>query len=172
MRRFLRGVLTVAGLTMVSSAANAAVVYTFSTNEPMAGGTLSFTYEAPDFVGDSGFIQRSALTNVVGDIERIRFETSCPFGGGAAACDQLTVFSRIPLGSAVSYRYFRDGAFASFGSAAGLYGISATLTVTSANAGAVPEPMTWGLVILGFGAVGGALRAARHRQLKPYLRPA
>ena len=34
-------------------------------------------------------------------------------------------------------------------------------TVTTSVVGMVPEPATWGLMILGFGAVGGAMRARR-----------
>lgn len=34
----------------------------------------------------------------------------------------------------------------------------------SANMGAVPEPATWAMMILGFGLVGGAMRGARRRE--------
>lgn len=33
----------------------------------------------------------------------------------------------------------------------------------SAGSGAVPEPATWGLMILGFGMIGGAARSRRHK---------
>lgn len=35
-------------------------------------------------------------------------------------------------------------------------------------AGAVPEPATWGMMILGFGAIGGAMRIARRRSSVSY----
>ncbi len=37
-----------------------------------------------------------------------------------------------------------------------------TLTITAATA-AVPEPMTWAMMVLGFGLLGGALRAKRRK---------
>ncbi|WP_296720982.1 PEPxxWA-CTERM sorting domain-containing protein [Erythrobacter sp.] len=39
-----------------------------------------------------------------------------------------------------------------------------TLTLTGTQAGAVPEPATWAMMILGFGFVGGGMRTARRRQ--------
>lgn len=43
------------------------------------------------------------------------------------------------------------------------YGASSTLTLFSTGTGAVPEPATWALMILGFGAIGGAMRRSRTR---------
>ncbi len=40
---------------------------------------------------------------------------------------------------------------------------SGTLIVTNLNAGAVPEPSTWAMLISGFGLVGFALRTTRRR---------
>jgi hypothetical protein len=34
--------------------------------------------------------------------------------------------------------------------------------------GAVPEPATWGMLIVGFGAMGGAIRASRRRRITNY----
>lgn len=36
--------------------------------------------------------------------------------------------------------------------------------ITFSTAGAVPEPATWALMLLGFGFVGGAMRSAKRRQ--------
>lgn len=146
-----------AALLMAPVAADAAVVYSFSTNEPFAGGTLSFTYQADDYVGDTGFIERSALTNVVGNIDRIRFQASCPFGGGPAACDQVTVVA----GFTTAYRYFTNGAFAAAATYQASVGTAATLTVAPAAPAGVPEPATWAMLIGGLGATGTALRRRR-----------
>lgn len=48
------------------------------------------------------------------------------------------------------------GGEATFGNSVG------TFTYTRIG-GAVPEPATWGLMILGFGAIGGAMRMARRK---------
>lgn len=40
-----------------------------------------------------------------------------------------------------------------------------TLTVTELS-GAIPEPSTWAVLVLGFGAIGGAMRSARRTQRK------
>ena len=38
----------------------------------------------------------------------------------------------------------------------------------TANLTAVPEPATWGLMLLGFGAMGGMLRTRRRRGSHPF----
>jgi hypothetical protein len=140
--------------TVVSAPASASVLYTFATDEPFTGGALSFTYDASNFLNDSIFVQRSALTNVVGNIDRVRFDASCPGAGGATACDQLTVFS----GVTSVFRYFGNDAFARYGSSVAAFGTAATLTVAPPASGAVPEPASWAMMILGMGAVGYAMR--------------
>lgn len=44
---------------------------------------------------------------------------------------------------------------------AGAWDLQITGPGTAILSGAIPEPATWGLMILGFGAVGGAMRARR-----------
>lgn len=44
-------------------------------------------------------------------------------------------------------------------------GLSNLWVYSSENPPAVPEPATWALLILGFGAVGGALRASRKQRV-------
>lgn len=39
-----------------------------------------------------------------------------------------------------------------------------TLTLTGTQVGAVPEPGTWAMMLIGFGAVGGAMRSAKRRR--------
>ena len=70
----------------------------------------------------------------------------------------------------------RGGSFASLGLTPGIYtwnwgsGANAdSLTINIGTAippGAVPEPSTWAMLILGFGAVGGALRRRKRPALK------
>jgi len=131
-----------------------AVTYSFTTDEPFAGGVVSFTYETPSFVGDTAFIDRSALGSASANVQRIRFEASCPFGGGAGACDQLTIVA----GSSIIYRYFANGAFST---PATYTGANATSLTVSAGTAAVPGPSAWAMLVIGAGAVGVALRQRR-----------
>lgn len=39
-----------------------------------------------------------------------------------------------------------------------------TYSFSIADSGAVPEPATWAMMRLGFGAIGGALRFGRRKQ--------
>ena len=42
--------------------------------------------------------------------------------------------------------------------------IMTTLDYASSSAGAVPEPATWAMMLLGFGFVGGAIRSSKRRR--------
>ncbi len=55
--------------------------------------------------------------------------------------------------NAESFRFGQNGAFT--GEARS--GVQAIASVAAAN-GAVPEPATWAMMIVGFGAIGGTLR--------------
>lgn len=44
------------------------------------------------------------------------------------------------------------------------HGLSHLAFFGSANVGAVPEPATWAMMLLGFGFVGGAMRSTKRRQ--------
>jgi hypothetical protein len=65
---------------------------------------------------------------------------------------------------------FESSTFSSLGLAAGNYvwnwgqgASSDTLTLQIGDVSAVPEPATWGMMLLGFGLIGGALRAQRRQ---------
>lgn len=65
-----------------------------------------------------------------------------------------------------------DGVYNIGGAEIGLRGVSGQGVTRSANnvaqlrigAPAVPEPATWAMMLIGFGAVGGAMRSAKRRQ--------
>lgn len=42
------------------------------------------------------------------------------------------------------------------------------ITIAEVNS-AVPEPATWAMILLGFGAIGGSMRRRRNTQLMPQL---
>ncbi|MBB3475585.1 hypothetical protein FHY03_003890 [Sphingomonas sp. BK345] len=152
--------LLFAGLaaTLAPASAHAAVTYSFQTFEPFAGGDLRFTYEAPAFVTD-GWVDRSLLKDATSSIARIRFLSSCPNGGGSSPCDEVNVVTEGALSTSITYRYFADGAFAAAGSYNGSSSMPTTLNVAvTAGQGAVPEPGTWAMMILGFGVIGYAMR--------------
>lgn len=52
----------------------------------------------------------------------------------------------------------RGDATSGFSASQGEVGGPMTLSITPASAGAVPEPATWGLMLVGFAAAGAALR--------------
>lgn len=143
---------------MTPGVATATVSYSFVTTEPFAGGLIEFALETDAFVGEE-WIQRGALKNASAAIQRVRFEATCPNGGGTDACDQVSIVASTNFGSTVVYRYFNDGAFAE----AGAYeskntSTAATLTVARSLAPSVPEPGTWVTMVLGFGLIGFSLR--------------
>lgn len=152
--------LLIAGLVaaMAPASAHAAVTYSFQTFEPFAGGDLRFTYEAPTFVTD-GWVDRTLLKDATASITRIRFLPSCPNGGGASSCDEVNVVTESGFGTSITYRYFADSAFAAAGAYNGSSSLPTSLNVAvTAAQGAVAEPATWAMMILGFGAVGYAMR--------------
>lgn len=152
--------MAVAMAALVVPAPASAVVYTFGTTEPFAGGALSFTYDASGFLNDSGFIQRSSLTNAVGDIQRVRFDASCLVGGGTSKCDQLTVFA----GTVSVFRYFANDSFSRYGNVAAAFGTPATLAVAPSAVSPVPEPLTWASMIAGLALAWGVSHLRRRRQ--------
>lgn len=147
-----------AAAILAPAAASATVSYTFATVEPFAGGPLEFTVETDAFVGEE-WIQRAAMKNASAAIQRVRFEATCPNGGGTSACDQVSIVASTGFGSTIVYRYFNDGAFAEAGSYQSKNtSTAATLTVSRSLAPTVPEPGTWITMVLGFGLIGFSLR--------------
>lgn len=73
------------------------------------------------------------------------------FGRNGFAITLRNVSTSSPIGSSMNY------------SVVGYDGVASTRTVAvqAAVASAVPEPATWGMMVLGFGAIGGAVRRRR-----------
>jgi hypothetical protein len=74
-------------------------------------------------------------------------------------------------GSGTGFYFFQPGALGQTGvfttiDPGGGYGNAgrATLTISSLNS-AVPEPATWAMMIVGFGAIGASLRSGRRSVL-------
>ena len=79
-------------------------------------------------------------------------------GGGFSQFSGEQLFT-----GSLSAPVFRTGTFALFGGAEGVRQI-ASLEITSTAAAGVPEPDSWALMIVGFGAIGAAMRQRRRRQ--------
>lgn len=69
------------------------------------------------------------------------------------------VYSSLDPTSDINFVGAGNGSFNVGGEMLGLQ--STSLTQTSAAASAVPEPATWGMMLIGFGAIGASLRGRR-----------
>ncbi len=76
----------------------------------------------------------------------------------------------VEWGAPEVYTFGNGGSFqielfgATFGTP-GTANVRGRFTLLSESTGAVPEPATWGMMILGFGAMGGMMRASRRRKV-------
>ena len=57
-----------------------------------------------------------------------------------------------------------NGDWPSLGSRSGFLGVSNIGVVAGPDVGAVPEPTTWAMMLLGFFFIGGTMRSAKRRQ--------
>jgi hypothetical protein len=114
----------------------------------ITGGTFTFDgYDVNSFDGTADFSIQGFLGGVsVFNLTGIQSETGLSFaslGGAAGTIDELN-FIFTPGGSSVNIDNI----------------------VLNSVAGAVPEPGTWLMMILGFGAIGGAMRSSRKVQTR------
>jgi len=151
-----------AGAAFTSTSAGAAVIYTFESYSTYSlGETLAtFTYESPSFVTtDTDFTPDSCTVTVPAGQSCVDPQQLMPdFGPGYD-----TVGLR--LNDTTYYFYFDDGVMGSIGSyKTVLFGDDQAGRLTVALAGAIPEPAAWLMLIVGFGAIGGAMRSRAVRQ--------
>jgi hypothetical protein len=144
-----------AAAIMVAGAANASVTYVLDADD------AGFQLTLPSYVTSYQNFPAAALDsctplpNLVCDSVDIS-----PANGGFDAL-YLNMLSTTPgLNGAILAWGFTIGALSQDGVHLASNSVdNATLTVTSSAA--VPEPATWALMLLGFGALGGALRRRR-----------
>lgn len=163
---------TAACALALSTASQSAVLYKFEWLDLITPGVLgSFEYVTPTYMTTNQILAASDLT-------------SCGFYSPPAACadheiwvdttgltpdpgdtyDAIAFMKVTSLGSTGKYHYFANGAFG----AVGTYDEvlpgpgEARLTVSIVpDPPTIPEPTTWALMLLGFGAAGAALRRRR-----------
>jgi hypothetical protein len=164
----VRDLIKPAGLLVAGTfgaTANAAVVVDETDYDATYGGTditlagagsAQFTFELRDLVevstkaylvGNDGASVATPGTDVYAS-EQLTGSSIFPFGGG----DYGILFSA----NGINYQ----------GTATLINGgfTIDRITYDVAGAGAVPEPATWAMMLLGFGAAGTALRRSRRRQ--------
>ncbi|WP_232366617.1 PEPxxWA-CTERM sorting domain-containing protein [Alteripontixanthobacter muriae] len=163
MRRLL---LASAGLFTVATPASAAeLVFNFSAENP--ANSISFVLDdtvAPDaFIPNQFAYAAVPVTTssglVTGQIDFYNFGSPTLAGFNFASGGSFVDY----VGSALftgptSAPQFILGSFALSGT-----GGTGTLTIGEVG-GAVPEPTTWAMMLLGFGFVGGAMRFTKRRQ--------
>lgn len=142
------------GLSSLTGNANIPLVGVFTTDADPFGGaapaTLSFDVDNPAslapllhqvfYIGDG----RAGRDNAAGAQLTFTVPTS-------ATRLYLGVIDASSFNSTTGFYADNDGAFA----------VSVSLTNTGSPGGAIPEPGTWALMILGFGAAGSMLRSRR-----------
>jgi hypothetical protein len=184
MRKLVLGLLGAAALS-VSPAANAAVsVVGGDTSVDVTGPTgtdLSFSLGYSDSGVSNPFTETLSFMNSLSGYYGITLTTTASQAGASNDVDIASAFltGGSIVGSVSLLTLFNNDVIESYGRSnlfldAGTY----TLTITGSRgttgsfggnvsfaAGAVPEPATWAMMLLGFGAVGFAMRRGRRPAL-------
>jgi PEP-CTERM motif len=137
-----------------------------SANPPVLLLGTGFQLFPPNLVSEPIFSQQFVFAGLPGG--------NPPFviGPGGGATFSLSSLFRFDLGGRVpTAADLRDPALAMFRSfsigfndgTGGLGNVQGNFTATITSA-AVPEPATWAMLILGFGVIGGAMRAGKARR--------
>ncbi|WP_184117068.1 PEPxxWA-CTERM sorting domain-containing protein [Sphingomonas abaci] len=168
----LKPSFTVAALStglMPAPSMAATLMFDFSTQEPFAGGRVAFSLISATLLPMETFIQASTLSSFTLGVARVHFMDACfttvPGSSNSVACDAVEVIVNTSFGSTLLTRHLQDGALSMVGSYTSVQPTSFPGTmVVSEVAGAIPEPTTWVMMLLGFSMVAGATRY-RHRLL-------
>jgi PEP-CTERM motif len=149
----------------------AAVTYSFKALSSYDTPFGEFVFTVPDFLSGVNLISAASLTSC---------SVTSPSTGYTCGDQELDTtfydvapfYATVGFGTqtSVTYYYFNAGSFATIGTHdSQIFGQAqfAQLTVSGFGIGAVPEPATWGMMLLGFGIIGGAMR--RGRVVRPRL---
>lgn len=135
--------------TQTVKSTDTAVLYQF-----VLGST--YTLSNATFTNTTGF-QLSSFSLFKG--LQTSAQTTGALGGGTALTSQFISAPDTVL-TAGSYTLQINGTYTMPAGAVSQPSVAATGNFSVA---AVPEPATWGLMVLGFGAIGGALRTSRRK---------
>lgn len=151
---------TVATATLLAAAPATAATYLFNLSGPQ---TVSFSLDSsptPDVVALGSFFR---LDNVSGLVNGSASVFSLGFGSSTYTSNfgfiSPTVGNQF-IASPGAQLYTGSEAAPTFRT--GTFALSDGYTITIGSG--VPEPSTWVIMLLGFGLVGGALRAAKRKQ--------
>ena len=143
-------------LGCIAAPASAAVSYTFD-----APGLASFSFQTDSFiVGDTRFTS-GQTTNCT------YFGISCSASNSFSALLSPGRFYPDLVGISNAFgsfdTRFDSGSLEVIGTSSGVFATERTLTVSNVESvpGAVPEPATWAMMLLGFGGMGVSLRRRR-----------
>lgn len=164
----------IAALTAVPASA-AQFVFDFSTSTALFGGSVSgngvfTTSDTPMTIngqtaflvtGISGTFNGSAITTPTLATFGNYFTTGPTFVDGSGIRFNTTTTSNISLFYDANQQSYRVNAIN--------LGRSSLVNATSARVAAVPEPATWGMMLIGFGVIGAAMRR-RRRAAGPKVR--
>ena len=182
MRKSVLGLLGAAALTAASGANAAVVVVGGGTTVDVTGpttldGGMNFSFGYSDSGSESPFLESVQFNNTLSGLYGITLSTTAAVANGANDVDILAAYltggsivgtlnlladlDNTDLNEDFSLNAFLD---------AGIYtlNIEGTRGTTGSFGGnvafsaqAVPEPATWGMMLMGFGVVGFALRRRR-----------
>ena len=153
MKKGIEFAATAAALALLTATpAEAAITYGFESIEEQ----LTFSYTTNDFISSDTFLSAAMLDNC--NCDRVSFELD------ASGSDQSDTVAFTVLGGGTTFFFFfADGSFEALGTHNSIEINQGTLTIS--GPASVPEPATWVMMLLGFGAVGFAMRHRKQTEL-------
>ena len=169
MNRLITPIAALAAMAGAAPASAAEYIFSFTTSTPLFGPTVAgsgsfFTSDTATTVAGQTAFQILSITGTVNGIAIAAptgnygnyFTTGPSFLDGSGVKFFLTNGGRVDFFNQSSNGLYRVNTFSP--------GSSNFVTASSSLAvAAVPEPSTWAMLIIGFGAIGFALRARRAR---------
>lgn len=164
MKRVFAGAILVALAQLTTVPASAAVRYDFTALSSFDGVTGSFSFTTSNFITQNLFVPAANLDNctVLTPVGGSCTFSSAFFADTSTLSGSGTDTSDI-IGFQVNFSQpafvFANGAFGAFGTYQTIeFGSNQAGVLVVSQAGAIPEPASWAMMITGFGLVGAAMR--------------